>query len=475
MRVVATTLVLIGALATAAAAADDVSSTAKLYRSTSGSVNLQTDGFDGSGVTVAVIDSGVADVNGLDGSVIHQQNISAAPDAGDQFGHGTFVAGIVHASAPGAKIVSIKLSGANGAVDVTQVLAALQWVRAHKQQYSIDVVNLSFGNDSKQSAYVSPLNLAVQRVWDAGIVVVASSGNAGDSAGSVSKPADDPLIISVGATDEHGTDDRGDDTIPTFVGRGPTQDGLQKPDLVAPGARIVSLRAPGSTIDTQYPQARIGMDRFRGSGTSFAAPIVTGIVAQMLSADPTLTPNQVKYGLIHGATLVNGDPNAMGAGSVRARRALAVARDGSANENVVRSTGEGSLDAARGSAHVELSTVVRVADGSGEPVTVPVQGELTAEAPVTVADAPPVVVGTDPTGALGIVETIVEQTPALALDQFSAANFRDASTWDASQWGASQWGASQWGASQWGASQWGASQWGASQWGASQWWASQWG
>ncbi|MCW2956644.1 MAG: alkaline serine protease [Thermoleophilia bacterium] len=144
---------------TAVATADEVpASTSDNYRATTGSANLATQGFDGAGVTVAVIDTGVADVAGFDGKVIHQENISAAPDAGDQYGHGTFVAGVVHAAAPQAEIVSIKLSGANGAVDVTQVLAALQWVIANKERYSIDVVNLSFGNDSKQSAHTSTLN-----------------------------------------------------------------------------------------------------------------------------------------------------------------------------------------------------------------------------------------------------------------------------------------------------------------------------
>ncbi|MCW2920763.1 MAG: aprX [Thermoleophilia bacterium] len=456
-RLLTTCAIVLTSTGIAVATADELpASSPEVYRSTSGSSNLESNGWDGSGVTVAVIDSGVANVPGFDGKLIHQQNISAAPASGDQYGHGTFVAGIVHRVAPGAQIISIKLSDANGAVDVTQVLAALQWVRANKDRYSIDAVNLSFGNDSKQSAYASPLNYAVQKVWDSGIVVVASAGNLGNGSNTVTKPGDDPVIISVGASDEHGTSSRGDDTIPTFVSRGPTQDGLAKPDLVAPGTRVISLRAPGSTVDMQNPQARVGTDEFRGSGTSFAAPIVTGIVAQLLQADPSLSPDQVKYGLLQGATEIDGDATAMGAGTVRGMRALIAARSGRANQGVGRSHGHGSLHASRGSAVVDVKAVVDLGPLSGiATVAVPVVGEHTAEAVDEAVDAP----------LLGGGDVLLD-----AIDEFDATEFTDESSWDASQWGASQWGASQWGASHWGASQWGASQWG-----SSQWWASQWG
>ncbi|MCZ4496061.1 MAG: alkaline serine protease, partial [Thermoleophilia bacterium] len=146
-RILLSTVALIVSAGTAVATADEPPvSPPELYRATSGSANLAADGYDGAGVTVAVIDTGVADVPGMHGKVIHQENLSSAPDAGDQYGHGTFVAGVVHAAAPQAEIVSIKLSDANGSVDVTQVLAALQWVIANKERFSIDVVNLSFGN-----------------------------------------------------------------------------------------------------------------------------------------------------------------------------------------------------------------------------------------------------------------------------------------------------------------------------------------
>ena len=461
-RLVTTCAVLLASSGVAYAAAGDApTSTPDVFVPTVDADSLIEGGYDGTGTTVAIIDTGVADVPALDGVVVHQVNISAAPGEGDQYGHGTFVAGLVHETAPGAKIVSIKLSDGTGAVDVTQVLAALSWVVAHKDEYSIDVVNLSFGNDSKQSANSSPLNYAVQKVWDSGIVVVASAGNLGDQDGTITKPADDPLIVSAGASDDRGTTSRGDDTIPAVGSRGPTQDGLAKPDVVAPGTRVVSLRAPGSTADVSAPQARIGTDHFRGSGTSFAAPIVAGVVAVMLDVDPGLDPDQVKFGLRRTAASIDGFPTASGKGTVRALKAVGMARNGRANIGVQRSSCNGNgLQAARGSAIVEVEAPVITASGEVLTVDVPVLGTSTGEAVTSPLDAPD----------LGEGDSILEAT-----DDFDVAEFCNPVNWDPATWNASQWGASQWGASHWGASQWGASHWGASHWGSTQWWASQWG
>jgi serine protease AprX len=417
-----------------------------LYTVSTGSADANQQGYAGQGITVAVIDTGVADVPAMSGTVIHQENMSAGPRWGDQYGHGTFVAGLVHRVAPQAKIVSVKLSGANGAVDVTQVMAALQWVALNRDRFSIDVVNLSFGNDSKQSWKTSPLNYAVQQVWDEGIPVVVSAGNLGElGSNTVTKPADDPLVISVGASDEVGTAPIGDDVIPGFVSRGPTQDGLTKPDLVAPGASVVSVRAPGSTIDNQFPQARVGEDGFRGSGTSFAAPIVTGLVAQLLSADPTLTPDEIKYALLASAQPVSGEAFAQGSGTVSVLSALQHLHKGRANQNVVeRSTASGSLNGARGSALIDVPDQELLES-------------LTAEERDALADS----LGED-NRLLG------NGTGQLRL--FNREEFRNDAAWSASRWGASRWGSTQWGASRWGASRWGASRWG-----ANHWWASRWG
>ncbi|MCW2971947.1 MAG: aprX [Thermoleophilia bacterium] len=518
----ATTFVLAAAGVAVATSVEPPPSSPTVLLGTTQSDLLRASGFDGTGVTVAVIDTGIADVAGFGGKVRHQQNISSAPIQGDQFGHGTFVAGLVHQVAPGSDLISVKLSGANGAVDVSQVIAALRWVVRHKEQYSIDVVNLSFGSDSQQPTAVSPLNYAVQQAWDAGIVVVASAGNLGDRPGTVTKPADDPLIISVGATNENGDPNRSNDDIPSFVSRGPTHDGLSKPDLVAPGSRVVSLRSPGSTIDTQYPGSRVGDTQFRGSGTSFAAPVVAGLAAQLLQAYPNLTPDEVKNALIATAKPVIGDPSAQGAGTVRAQKAFdAAGSGGAANAGATRSSGLGSLDDARGSAVVEVEAPLVTATGTAVEAFVAVDGEHTAEVPQdasitanlgagdTVDDAlgdyaasdlvepsawaisaePTLAVGDVVTAAtntdLALVEGLVPaalapngtvtQTSGTTYGGYDGTGDGSGSSWDASRWGASRWGASRWGASRWGASRWGASRWGASRWGAAEWWASRWG
>lgn len=396
------------------------SSGSAVYLQALNSDKLVQKGLTGSGTVVAVIDTGISEVPELSGSVIHEVNLSGYPSAGDQYGHGTFVAALIHRAAPDTKFVSVKLSGPNGAVDMSQVLAALQWVVSHKETYGIDVVNLSFGSNSKQSYHVSPLNFAVERAWHAGLAVVVSAGNLGNASGTVTKPGDDPFVITVGASDDRGTASISDDTTPDFTSRGPTQDGLLKPDVVAPGARIVSARVPGSTIDQNYPAARMSDTEFRGSGSSFAAPLVSGVVAQLLQADPSLTPDQVKDALRSTARSIDGDATAQGRGIVDALAARNFAKR-EAKQGAARSNGSGTLDEDRGANRV-------------------------------------VVLGIEVTGDL---------TGQLAL--FDKAEYLS------SEWDARQWGASQWGARQWGSAEWDARQWGASQWGASEWWASQWG
>src|SRR5438876_1038386 len=192
------------------------------------------------------------------------ENLSGESSCNDSYGHGTFIAGIIAGNgtssngaykgiAPAAKLVSVKVAGADGSADVSNVLAAIQWVVSFKDRYGIKVLNLSLGTDSTQSYRVDPLNYAVERAWDAGIVVVVSASNRGPAAGTISKPGDDPLVVTVGAVDDMGTPGLGDDQLPNFSSHGPTAaDGLAKPDLAAPGAHIVSLRAPGSARDTQF-------------------------------------------------------------------------------------------------------------------------------------------------------------------------------------------------------------------------------
>ncbi|MBV9412338.1 MAG: S8 family peptidase, partial [Acidimicrobiia bacterium] len=350
-------------------------------------------GVTGQGVTVALLDTGIANVPDLAGRVLPVrndlnllnptspcENLTGEPTCADNYGHGTFIAGLIAGNgassngawsgmAPNANLVSVKVAGADGSADVSTVLAGIQWVVSFKDRYGIKVLNLSLGTDSTQSYKVDPLNYAVEKAWDSGITVVVAASNNGPAAGTISKPGDDPLVITVGCVDDMGTPSLADDELPDFSSHGPTAaDGLAKPDVVAPGAHVVSLRAPGSAIDTQFPTY---VDTYyrKGSGTSMSTGEVSGAVALMLQANPTLTPDRIKYSLTSTArNAASSDPMAVGAGVIDAYGASR-APAGVANQGVVRSNGLGSLDLSRGSVQVALS----------DPMQTVINGQLTAQ------------------------------------------------------------------------------------------------
>jgi subtilisin family serine protease len=338
-------------------------------------------GVTGRGVTVAVVDTGVAtnlpDLSGRLVPVTNDQtgqttpckNLSGEVNCNDSYGHGTFIAGLIAGNgassggkwkgvAPEARILSVKTAGADGSADVSNILAAIQWVVSFKDRYNIRVLNLSLGTDSNQSWQVDPFNYAVERAWAAGISVVVAASNNGPGPGSISKPADDPWVITAGATDDRGTTGLGDDRLPDFSGRGPAALGVAKPDIVAPGAHVVSLRAPGSTIDTRYPGYIDGVYR-QASGTSMATGVVAGSVALMLQANPGFTPDRVKHALAATARdAASDDPMAVGAGVVDANAAAFSAPPGVANQGLVLSNGKGSLALSRGSVQVKTDNLL---------------------------------------------------------------------------------------------------------------------
>jgi serine protease AprX len=332
-------------------------------------------GITGRGVTVAVLDTGVASVpdlagrlvqvrNDLTGQTTPCKNLSGELDCNDRYGHGTFIAGLIAGNgassggkwkgvAPEASILSVKAAGADGSADVSNILAAIQWVVSFKDRYNIRVLNLSLGTDSTQDWRVDPLNYAVERAWAAGMTVVVAASNNGPAAGTIAKPADDPWVITVGATDDRGTAGLTDDRLPDFSARGPTAHGLAKPDVVAPGAHVVSLRAPGSTIDSRFPNYVDGSYR-QGSGTSMATGVVSGAAALMLQANPRFTPDRVKHALAATAKgAASRDRMAVGAGVIDANAAAFSAPAGLANQGLARSNGQGSLGQSRGSVQVK--------------------------------------------------------------------------------------------------------------------------
>jgi Subtilase family len=353
-------------------------------------IEMWQKGWTGKGVDVALIDSGVAPVEGLTVNVINGPDLSFESQASnltdiDTYGHGTHLAGLIAGrdssippghededvgqafvgAAPGARIVSLKVASSDGATDVSQVIAAIDWVIEHRNTdgLNIRVLNLSFGTDSTQDYGLDPLAYAAEVAWLHGIVVVVSAGNSGSGATQLNDPAYDPYVIAVGADDTKGTDDPKDDTIPSWQSRG---NSVRHPDVVAPGKSIVSLRDAGSFVDAGNPTARLGRSRFfKGSGSSQAAAIVSGAVATLLQQRPGLTPDQVKALLMNTATpLPSADPVAQGEGLInlhnaREAKAPTVAQAG---QSWARATGLGSLQEARG-------TVIASDDGvalSGE-------------------------------------------------------------------------------------------------------------
>src|SRR3954452_6672309 len=384
-------------------------------------------GHSGAGVTVAVVDTGVDTTGDLAGQVVRAVDFTSEGDGTDRYGHGTFVAGLIagtglHSNgaiegiAPDAKLVSLKISGADGATDVTLVLEALEWLKDFASTYNIRVVNLSLGFASPQSYAVDPLDFAVERLWSAGITVVTAAGNGGNAPGTVLAPGNDPFVITVGSSNDRTTVNNNDDKLATFSASGPTVDGLAKPDLLAPGRSIISSRSPGSTVDLANPGSAIGDVYGKGSGTSFSTGIVAGAAALALSKSPWLTPDQVKQRLVATARAMPGGATAAtGAGVVDAWGATMNTWTTSANAGVVPSAGGGSLQATRGPACLRDSSGSCMSDAA--------------------ADA---VLGYDPA------------------DLF-------APTWLGSQWVGSQWVGSQWAGNQWVGSQWVGSQWVGSQ------------
>jgi serine protease AprX len=340
-------------------------------------IEMWHNGWTGKGIDVALIDSGVAPVEGLAVNVINGPDLSFESQASnlthiDTYGHGTHLAGLIAGrdssippghededvdnafvgAAPGARIVSLKVASSDGATDVSQVIAAIDWVVEHRNTdgLNIRVLNLSFGTDSTQDYRLDPLAYAAEVAWLHGIVVVVSAGNSGLETSRLNDPAYDPYVIAVGADDTKGSDDPKDDVTPSWESRGNSE---RHPDVVAPGQSIVSLRNPGAFVDESYPGARIGTSRFfKGSGSSQAAAIVSGAVATLLQQRPWMTPDQVKAQLMNTASpLPRADSLAQGAGLIDLHDARSVKPPAAADaiQTWPRSTGLGSLQGARGS------------------------------------------------------------------------------------------------------------------------------
>ena len=317
---------------------------------TGADIALAQYGLSGAGVTVAVLDSGIQPGRAdFGGRVAASVDFTGGDGSGDDgCGHGTHIAGIIagngtastgpaffrtfYGIAGQAGLVNVRVLDGTGQGSVSSVIAGLGWAVAHKRDYGIGVINLSLGHPVGESYTTDPLCLAVEAAWKSGIVVVCAAGNGGRARasasgaalwdnegwgtayGSIQSPGNDPDVITVGAMKSvDGV--RADDAVATYSSRGPSRlDFVLKPDLVAPGNRIISVNANGSFLDTHFGAINsVGLSEYstltavsadtylRLSGTSMAAPVVAGAAALLLQSDPTLSPDTVKARLMASA------------------------------------------------------------------------------------------------------------------------------------------------------------------------------
>lgn len=467
----------------------------------------------GKGVTVAVLDSGVAPVAGLSGKLVQGPDLSLEsnspqPLSKDSFGHGTHMASIIGAAdavpttaagtplssdgkaqlgvAPGAQLLALKLANSDGSTDVSQVIAAIDWVVEHRRDngMNVRVINLSYGTDSQQDYRSDPLAAAVERAWQRGIVVVASAGNDGPQSGGLNDPAYDPYVLAVGSTSPDRSlltrtlQDLPLGSVPTaslawgssstseYTSRGTSS---RPVDLAAPGRSVVGLAAGGSTIDREHPEGRVSGDSsgrlLRGSGTSQAAAVVSGAAALLLQADPTLTPDAVKAALTSTAQPVSGgDRRDVGAGQLDVRRALGVVQTASAGwwpskaqlskrQAFPTSTGLGSLDAARGGFHL-------VDPETGQEL----RGEVDVQGRAWDGRAWRSAAERDATWSGGYYLG----------ERWSGDTWASGTAWAGARWSGARWSGARWSSVDWDGARWSGARWSGARWSSSQYDGARW-
>lgn len=314
-----------------------------IANSTLGINRLWEQGFTGKGVGICVIDSGIhphKDFGDRIKGFVDMNDGQVKPY--DPYGHGTHVAGIAAGSgvesngkfkgvAPDADIIGVRITS------VAEAIKGIQWAIENKDTHNIKVLNMSLGDFPIKSYQTDPWAQAAAKAWDAGIMVVVAAGNEGPGEGTVSTPGIDPKVLTVGAIDDKNTPEREDDTISLFTSRGPTTpDGLIKPDVVAPGVEIFGPLSPGSTLDTD-DLPHVDDKYIAMSGSSMATPIVSGLAALIIQANPDLTNNEIKQILMETAeNYIPGlKPTDQGSGLVDPMESLQVAlkwrKDGSSD------------------------------------------------------------------------------------------------------------------------------------------------
>ncbi|MDQ1699149.1 MAG: serine protease AprX [Frankiaceae bacterium] len=451
----------------------DDTQTASNFVASTGAGQAWQQGYTGQGVGVAVIDTGISPMNDLSGRIVYGPDLSGEGSTVDSYGHGTVMAGVIAGNgadsannskgaytgvAPKATVVAVKTAGANGAVDVSTVLQAMTWVSAYASQFNIRVVNLSWGTPSTQNPSVDPLDYAVERLWKQGIVVVVAAGNNGPNAGTITKPGDDPTILTVGAYDDKQNSDLSDDSVASWSSRGPTAQGVTKPDIVAPGRYIIATRSFGSTIEQENPKALYPPSYIRGSGTSEATAVTSGLVALLLQAHPTWTPDQVKAALKSTANPMSSySANNQGNGRVSLVGAMNATPTSAVQSP--SSSGLGSIEGSRGNQHV-------TAICNGAPTTI--QGEIDVRCEPWNGSA---WTGSAWTGSAWTGSAWTGS--AWTGSAWTGSAWTDAH-WTGSAWTGSAWTGGSWQGSAWTGSAWTGSAWTGSAWTGSAWTGSAW-
>jgi serine protease AprX len=291
------------------------------YEATSGFLWANDEARKASMPTIAIVDSGIDDTRkDFTGRVLASVNLSTLPgnSPGDGRGHGTFVAGIAAGGAAGyggaapfSKLVSIDVMDDNGAGKTSDIITACQWILDNKDKYNIKVANFSLHSATASKATLDPLDKAVEKLWFAGVTVVAAAGNygtVGAPSGVKYAPGNDPFVITVGAADISGSFWWNDDTMAPWSAYGYTYDGFRKPELSAPGRFMVGPVSGTATLALQRADHVVAPGYMQLSGTSFAAPVVSGAAAQVLARHPDWTPDQVKGALMKTARPMPGAP-----------------------------------------------------------------------------------------------------------------------------------------------------------------------
>jgi hypothetical protein len=275
-------------------------------------------GYDGTGVTVAVLDTGVDETHpDLAGRQVAERNFSVSADTVDRVGHGTHVASTITGSgeksagkykgvAPGARILDGKVLDDEGYGTESGIIAGMQWAADEGAQ----VINMSLGG--YDTAGIGPMEQAVDTLTaEKGTLFVIAAGNEGPLSGTVRTPGSAASALTVGAVDKG-------DALADFSSRGPTADGLLKPDLTAPGVGIVAAKAAQGVIGTPGPDGYVSLD-----GTSMATPHVAGTAALLKQKNPDWTPEHLKAVLTASTKEVSALAPAMqGTGRVDAAQSI---------------------------------------------------------------------------------------------------------------------------------------------------------